>query len=246
MINCSSALYSSSVWSDRWVCSIISPPDENASIKGTTSCELMMCGCMWHLCNIYLLYSNLPANHTQRPLCLPAVWGVLWWTGREFCPTEQRQCKTITLYSTVWFLIFLPIELGADQSVTEPSVSWGRKLISAVNPFVLLPRCLNAALQTGCMSLMSGAESVPSSEVILCREKEEETEEAGTYDGRDYSEFIIQKQRKSLAWRKFPKERGWGAVWFRSDSVGSGLDQLEFIDKIRFLRFSHLKIMLVL
>lgn len=48
-------------------------------------------------------------------------------------------------------------------------------------------------------------ESVPSSEVILCREQEEETEEAGTQGGRDYSEFIIQKQRKG-------PEGGGGAV----------------------------------
>lgn len=75
--------------------------------------------------------------------------------------------------------------------MTEPLVSRGRKPISAVNPFVLLPCCLNALQQTDCMSLVSEAESVASSEVILCREKEEETEEAGTQNGRNYSEFII-------------------------------------------------------
>lgn len=81
--------------------------------------------------------------------------------------------------------------------MTEPLVSRGQKPISAVNPFVLLPCCLNASLQTDCMSLASEAESVASSEVILCREKEEEMKEGGTQNGRDYSVYYAKTKKNS-------------------------------------------------
>lgn len=76
-------------------------------------------------------------------------------------------------------------------------------------------------LQTDCVSLVSEAEteSVPSSEVILCREQEEETEEAGAQGGRDYCGFIIQKHRKGV-------EGGGGltlSVIYASRLIRSGL-----------------------
>lgn len=116
-----------------------------ASIKGTTSCESMMRVSMWHLCTINLTTPSQPITQ-RRPLCLLAFGGVLCW---------RRDFVKPSLYSTVWFLIFLPTELGANQSVTELAVSRGQKPISAVNPLVLLMCCLNSLLQTDWVSSVS-------------------------------------------------------------------------------------------
>lgn len=116
-----------------------------ASIKGTTSCESMMRVSMWHLCTINLTTPSQPITQ-RRPLCLLAFGGVLCW---------RRDCVKPSLHSTVWFLIFLPTELGANQSVTELAVSRGQKPISAVNPLVLLMCCLNSLLQTDWVSSVS-------------------------------------------------------------------------------------------
>ncbi|KAM7394793.1 hypothetical protein PAMP_021576 [Pampus punctatissimus] len=48
----------------------------------------------------------------------------------------------------------------------------------------------SAAMLFECCAAHRQHVTVTSAELILCREEEEETEEAGTQDGRDYSEFF--------------------------------------------------------
>lgn len=98
----------------------------------------------------YLPLLQPPSQSHSNVLCV-------FWLFEEFC-TEAHRAKTVKrppLYSTVWFLIFLPIEPGADQSVTDSADRRDWKPISTVNPFVLLPCCLNVLLQTGLHVIIS-------------------------------------------------------------------------------------------
>lgn len=110
MSTCSAAVYSSWAWSDLSVCFITDRKwessadlccDDSASIKETTSCaaELMMCG----RCAPSPFTTTFQPIAQKRPLCRLAIWGLLFWRRREFCPTYQRLHETISLHHCLIF-----------------------------------------------------------------------------------------------------------------------------------------------